>query len=169
MKPKHVGFRNEKLFCFHCGTSQELPLPIPADLAAEWLKGFDKIHRNCPKTWTEPVNEANENTERENCYWWLQYGEHGISSKTMFHYLADGFNIQLQCANTPSDPDDFRRCYLLLKAIPQFRSKLDRLKSVNETWSKLVDSWDKLTEMLEEQMTTKKANGMYEFMKSLGC
>jgi hypothetical protein len=69
----------------------------------------------------------------------------------------------------PADPDDFRRCYLLIKAVPQWKERLVELKSLSETWSKLVDNWDKLTEMLEEQMRTRKANGMYELMNSLGC
>jgi hypothetical protein len=41
------------------------------------------------------------------------------------------------------------------------------LKPASKTWENLVENWDKLTEMLKEQMQTKKPNGMYEFMKQL--
>ena len=167
-KQSHTGFRNGDLFCFHCGTSQKMP-PMPIQLASDFFKSFDKLHRNCQKTWQEPVNEPNGKTETENANWWAVHGEHGVSSKTMFRYLCDNVIVPLQYESHPHDPDDFRRCYLLLKAVPQFRSKLGRMKNVSPTWSRLVDNWDKLTEMLEEQMQTKKPNGMYEFMQKLGC
>jgi hypothetical protein len=168
-KQSHTGFRNEALFCFHCGGSQKLPLPMHAALAAEWMLGFDKVHKNCAKIWVEPVNEVIDKTEEQNINWWLLNGEQGVSSKTMMKYLGFGGQWDINSERHPSDPDDFRRCYLLLKAVPQFKSKLHVMSSVSETWKNLVDHWDKLTEMLEEQMQTKKANGMYEFMKSLKC
>ena len=43
------------------------------------------------------------------------------------------------------------------------------MKKESEVWRRIVENWDKLCEMLEEQMKTGKANGMYEFMESLGC
>lgn len=173
-KESHTGFRNGDLFCFHCGTSQKMPMPLPVNLASEWMMGFAKIHKDCKKTWVEPVNIPTDKTEEQNANWWLTYGEHGTSSKTMFKYLNNGYHFQIQNESHPYDPDDFRRCYLLLKSVPQFRAKLGRMKSVSRQWSNLVDSWDKLTEMLEEQMMyiekgdrKKASNGMYEFMQTL--
>ena len=90
-------------------------------------------------------------------------------SKTMLNHILGKEVIQNPYQSPPSDPDDFKRCYLLLKAVPQLKTDLHKLKALSPTWSNLVDNWDKLTEMLEEQLRTKKANGMYEFMKSLGA
>ena len=165
----HTGFRNGNLFCFNCGGSQVMPLPMPFTMAADFMKSFDKLHKACKKTWVEPVNEeAESKREVENCYWWLRNGEHGVSSKTMFKHLSSGvYDLAISHESHPHDPDDFRRCYLLLQAIPQFKNRLENMKRVSSVWERLVNNWEKLTVMLEEQIVTKKANGMYEFMQSL--
>lgn len=168
-KKDNTGFRNGDLFCFNCGTSQKLPLPMDAGLASDWMMAFSKRHKSCPKTWSEPQNSIEGKTEAENEKWWLTNGEHGTSSKTMYNHLTDGVKMNLDWQSTTSDPSDFRRCHLLLEAVPQYRNKLDKMKPISRTWSNLVDNWAKLTEMLLEQMRTKKANGMYELMKKLGC
>lgn len=170
-KQSHVGFRNGDLFCFNCGTLYKMNLPQPVTMAAALMKQFDKDHKNCTKTWSEPVAETNGKSLEQNMEWWLMNGEHGMSSETMFYHLS-GRRIGRH-ETTPSDPDDFKRCYLLLKAIPQWKSELHKLKSVSKTWSNLVDNWDKLTEMYEQNVREGWKNykeiGMYEFMKSLGC
>ncbi|RIV20373.1 hypothetical protein DYU11_20190 [Fibrisoma montanum] len=170
-KTEHTGFRNGALFCFHCGVSQPMPLPMPVTLASDFMKSFAKLHRSCKKTWTEPVNATpSERTEKQNAMWWLANGERGVSSETIFKYLSDDVSIERsRWESHPLDPSDFRRCHLLLEAVPQFRAKLDRMRAVSPVWARLVDHWGKLTDMLLEQMVTRKDNGMYDFMKSLGC
>ena len=73
--------------------------------------------------------------------------------------------------NIPYDPDDFSRCYKLLEAVPEWKSKLHKLKPLSNQWRKLVDNWDKLTEMYElntkENWKNSKKIGMYEFMQTL--
>lgn len=169
-KKEHTGFRNGQLFCFNCGQSYDMKLPQPVNMAAAMMKQFSKDHKNCPKTWEEPKPETDGKTEYENAQWWLQNGERGISSETMFTHLSGTHNLRAgrgECH--PSDPDDFRRCHLLLEAVPQWRDKLHKMKNASTVWTNLVDNWDKLTEMLLEQMKTRKDNGMYDLMKSLGC
>lgn len=173
-KKEHTGFRNGNLFCYNCGASYEMPLPQPISMAAALMNQFAKDHEKCPPTWKEPVNDGNGKTVEENANWWAQNGRHGISSITMFNALTQGLNVRALKNDHPShpgDPDDFNRCYLLLKAVPQWqeKSQLDRLRKLSPVWNNLVENWDKLTEMLEEQIRTKKPNGMYEFMNSLGC
>jgi hypothetical protein len=99
-------------------------------------------------------------------YWWLDNGERGISSETMFQCLS-GKIISNDKGCHPHDPDDFKRCYMLLKAIPEWKDDLHKLKDLSIEWSNLVDNWDKLTEMLEEQLSSKQDNGMYELMEKL--
>lgn len=167
----NTGFRNGNLFCFNCGSSFDMQLPQPVDFASIMMKSFSKAHINCPKTWAEPVAEINGKSEKENMNWWLTKGEHGISSKNMYAVLSSG--IITKKLQTPSDPDDFSRCYKLLKAVPQFKTKLHLMKDVSSSWSNLVDNWDKLTEMYEQNVKEEWKNynkiGMYEFMKELGC
>lgn len=169
------GFRNGELFCFNCGSSQALPLPLDVRLAAEWMKGFAKVHEDCEKTWVEPKADPaldySETAIKQNAYWWLRNGERGMSSETMFYYFTG--NRVGKNETTPSDPDDFRRCYLLLEAVPQWKTQLDKLRKGGEVWCKLVENWDKLTEMMEQNIREDWKNykkvGMYELMKSLGC
>lgn len=167
-----TGFRNGELFCFNCGGSFKINYPQPVDIASKSMKSFAALHENCEKTWSEPVVDSKGKTEKENADWWLINGEHGISSETMFKYL-DGRDITRGKECTPSDPDDFKRCYKLLQAVPQWKSQLHKMKAVSPVWEKLVDNWDKLTEMYEQNVRENWKNykkiGMYEFMESLGC
>lgn len=172
-KQEHTGFRNGDLFCFNCGTSYKMNLPQPIDMAAAMMKQFSKSHKNCAKTWVEPVSDGNGKTLEENKNWWLINGEHGISSKNMFAVLSGGYAQAQGKLSTPCDPDDFKRCSQLLQAVPQWRSELHKLKPISETWSNLVDNWDKLEIMLVEarelRAKNKGAKEMYDFMKLLGC
>ncbi len=170
-KKDNTGFRNGKLFCFNCGGSYEIIYPQPASMAAALMLQFSKDHKNCPKTWVEPIAEIEGKTEKQNMDWWLQNGERGISSETMFKYLG-GYRVG-RSEGHPHDPDDFKRCYKLLNAIPQWKTELHKMKTVSEVWSSLVDNWDKLTQMYEQNVKEEWKNykkiGMYEFMQSLGC
>ncbi len=169
----HTGFRNGDLFCFNCGGSFKMNLPQPVDVASKQMKSFAELHESCEKTWVEPIADSNGKTLEENKTWWLIHGEHGISSKNMFAVLGSGYSKSDGKLMTPSDPDDFKRCSQLLQAVPQWRSELHKLKPISETWSNLVDNWDKLEAMLIEAKQLwskgKGAKEMYEFMKSLGC
>ena len=167
-KQSHTVFKNNDLFCFHCGTSYKMNLPQPIDMAGAMMKQFAKSHKDCKKTWIEPVADGNGKSLEENKNWWLLNGEYGASSKNMFTVLSGG-HAKLW---TPADPDDFKRCSQLLEAVPQWRSELHKLKPISEAWSKLVDNWDKLEAMLVEARELwakgKGAEEMFTFMKSLG-
>lgn len=165
MTKEQTGFRNGDIFCFNCGTPQVIPLPMPVTLATSLMDAFGKLHRDCESTWVEPENDTSEKSEQENAIWWLANGEQGISSETMFKYLSDKIPLKIKhFEDTPNDPSDFKRCSLLLKNVPQFKAKLDRMSAVSDVWAKLVEQWDLLETMLE-----KNDPSMYEFMKKLGC
>jgi hypothetical protein len=168
--------RNEKLFCLNCGGDFALNFPVPVDEMSKKMKAFDTLHKDCKPTWTEPVNENPEQTEQFCANWWAENGEQGMSSKTMFNHLSKSLNLRrlkndYPC--TPSDPDDFKRCYKLLQAVPQWKARLNELKTISPVWEKLVDNWDKLTSMYEQNVKEDWKNyeqiGMYQFMKELGC
>lgn len=172
-KLEHTTIRNEKLFCLNCGGQHPLGMPIPIKEMTNKIDAFNVLHKDCVKTWNEPVADINGKTLEENKSWWLLHGEHGISSKNMFAVLSGGYSKSDGKLMTPSDPSDFNRCSKLLQAIPQWKNELNKLKQVSETWSKLVDNWDKLETMLVEAKVlwsqNKGASEMYQFMKELGC
>lgn len=87
---------------------------------------------------------------------WLMYGERGISSDTICYTLSgidrpDFFEYK-SFSNSkcpPSDSSDFRRCYLLLKLIPEFKTRLSEVAEKYPNWKKYVEKWDILTALYE--------------------
>lgn len=161
--------RNEKLFCLNCGGYSEIKYPLPVDEMSKKMKDFGDIHKDCKPTWTEPKADQSKGVQ-EKATWWINNGHVGMSSKTMWNCLIGnkGFSI-----SHPYDPDDFSRCYKLLQAVPEWKNELQKLKALSKPWSNLVDNWDKLTEMYEQNINEQWKNsdkiGMYEFMQSLIC
>jgi hypothetical protein len=160
-----VTFRNEKIFCTNCGQEQVVPFPIQIPILSAMTKAFEKMHKKCKGIWKQPEPDMTLPLTHR-MYWWLDNGERGISSETMFQCLS-GKIISNDKGCHPHDPDDFKRCYMLLKAIPEWKNDLYKLKDLSMEWNNLVDNWDKLTEMLEEQLSSKQDNGMYELMEKL--
>ena len=117
------------------------------------------------------MNLSNEAIE------WLANGDRGLSSNSMVSVI-----VGVECNKSgwsgiyhPSDPSDFDRCYKLLCAVPEIKENLHRMKQASEVWANIVDNWDELAMMLIDMKERRKqgikpvANGMYEFMKELGC
>ena len=158
--------RNQKLFCLNCGGEFALAYPIPIKDFAKKAKAFETLHKDCPATWKQPEVDQSKSIEEKTNFWLLN-GEHGNSSVAMCRALMDNPVSK----SHPYDPDDFRRCYLLLKAVPEWKKDLHKLKSLSLEWSNLVDNWDILTSMYEENVKTNWINyeriGMYELMQKL--
>jgi len=165
-KTDHITMRNKGLFCLNCGGEQTLPMPLAIPIFTAMTKAFTKMHKDCDKTWEQPEVDQSLSTVSR-AAWWLKNGWRGVSSETIFQTIS-GQKVTRHL-NHPYDPDDFYRCYLLLKTIPEWRGQMDKMRKVSDVWNKLVDNWGELTEMLEEQMETKNPNGMYKFMQELGC
>lgn len=82
---------------------------------------------------------------------WLRSGERGISSNAIFDHLT-GLPVRGGWSPwTPSDPDDLRRCRLLLEAVPEFRSGLPRMAEVSAGWAALVARWDELCATMDAE------------------
>ena len=71
---------------------------------------------------------------------WLLTGDVGASSKAMAAHLCG-----LPCSgSSPSDPDDFARCLMLLDAVPEARAGLHRMAEVSAVWAALVARWNEI-------------------------
>lgn len=158
----HCVYRNSNLFCTHCGQEHVINYPIAISENISAINAFDKLHKNCKKTWVQPEPDMTQSVI-ERAAWWCKYGEHGTSSKTIWCVMTEGntgdFKFDYEYLKRvmipppqyghPSDPDDFRRCYLLLKAIPEWRKELDKMKRISPVWNKLVENWGYLTNYYE--------------------
>lgn len=83
---------------------------------------------------------------------WLLSGDTGVSSKTIFLVMTGSFGAigrEWYSHDTPSDPDDFGRCYRLLKHFPEWRERLSEVALHFPKWGPMVAAWDDLTAMYE--------------------
>lgn len=104
---------------------------------------------------------------------WATFGEQGISSRTIFAVMTeaiqyeDVFPRDWARFNVPHDPSDFRRCYLLLKLIPEWRERLEEMADDFPKWRPFVDSWDEMTALYEQERENPKGRcpKLYELMK----
>lgn len=83
---------------------------------------------------------------RDKALRWLCGGEVGLSSKAMMTHFEGLPNDDPTFH--PLDPADFRRCCLLLDAIPEYRARLDELRALSPVWDRLVDRWDEFEALL---------------------
>lgn len=89
---------------------------------------------------------------------WLANGERGISSNTMFTFIT-GVNAAYDDYHShPHDLGDFRRCRLLAEASNDIMNHLDRMKSVSREWSAIVDHWDELCRLMDEERPNWRKN-----------
>jgi len=102
------------------------------------------------------------NDERVAALQWLLGGDTGMSSKTICAVMA-GVKTPPYCGDVPGDPDDFGRCYRLLKLIPTWRARMQEVADRYKEWGPLVREWAELTRMYEAQQTMV----MYKRMKEL--
>ena len=79
---------------------------------------------------------------------WLAFGERGASSNSMFRVMMD---LPHGRAEHPHDASDFRRCRLLLEAIPSIAHRLPMLSDASPEWAAIIAAWDSLCESLDAE------------------
>ena len=176
-KTDHIGFRNSGLFCHHCGAKQPLKYPMAFDQFQEIGNAFTEKHKDCKKTWEPPQPDLALPQELRELWWVSGEGEQGTSSLVIFLHLSDprhrhkAFECGLDAKLTkqhPHDPDDLRRCYLLLEAIPEWKPRLQELKSLSPVWAALIDKWEDFMVLLKQQIAGVE-NDLLTQMKAMGC
>jgi hypothetical protein len=109
---------------------------------------------------------------------WLDSGEQGLSSKSIFTKLSD-LNIMGDWSRwglqTPSDPDDLRRCILLLDMVPEWRERIFEMSVISDKWAAAARHWAELDNLFNEECPNWRSNKYawrapktYERMKEIG-
>lgn len=82
---------------------------------------------------------------------WLAHGERGVSSNTMFTFITGVPANRDEYYGVPHDPGDLRRCRLLCEAGLFIQRDLDKMKAVSPQWCAIVEHWDELCALMDEE------------------
>lgn len=117
----------------------------------ENLEKLRKSPRTLELSHAKATSEAGNSNLSEDAMKWLEFGERGSSSEAIFSRIT-GIALDGE-VNTdhPLDGDDFRRCRLLLEAVPEFQAKLTLMKDVSTQWHSLVNSWQELCDVMDAE------------------
>jgi hypothetical protein len=87
---------------------------------------------------------------------WLLNGERGLSSNAMVaHIMGMGGT-----ADHPYDPDDLRRCRLLVEQVPLIAGCLPSMASCSPVWANIISHWDELCSLMDvEAPEWRQGNG----------
>jgi hypothetical protein len=78
---------------------------------------------------------------------WFLNGERGLSSNAMVaHIMGLGGT-----ADHPYDPDDLRRCRLLVERVPVIGAFLPRMATCSPVWARIVVHWDELCSLMDAE------------------
>ena len=83
---------------------------------------------------------------------WLMSGERGLSSRAIFDWLLLGQVDREWGAAYPRDPDDFRRCELLLRQVPELRDRMPEMAALGPEWAALVEHWSEIVAVFEREV-----------------
>lgn len=151
--------------CSRCGTDIPLGyLPMPLNVTAVVLKAA-----KCPRGHHRKfiaMGPMPKPTVEGDAMAWLANGDTGTSSLTIWHTLMHSGKTT-KYSDVPYDPDDFGRCYRLLKVMPQWRARLSEVAARYPAWAPLVDAWDELTALYESEAPSGKAPRLYARMRQL--
>jgi hypothetical protein len=86
------------------------------------------------------------NPQVDNLGRWLMVGERGMSSEAIVMNLRPGLAVGRRRDKLahPHDPDDLKRCLMLLEDVPELVPDFPRMREVSPVWAALVDHWDEL-------------------------
>lgn len=144
--------------CTRCGRGLSLggPQALPVVVAA--INAFVKMHAHCKEG---DFKEPETNTPEA----WLRGRDTGISSQTIYavmmnQHLRNHYDV-------PHDPEDFGRCYRLLKLFPAWRERLGEVVARFPAWGPIVREWDRIQELYEAELSSGTAPKCYELMQQL--
>jgi len=151
----------------------EIVTDAPIEVAAASMKAV-----RCPKCGSDKCgmggayNDAPALTAsiRDRLDWWLERGELGVSSETIYRAFTGDRVVSVRAADVPHDPDDYRRCRALFDLIPEWRKDLSYLVMRYPWYKPFVNAWDEMDRLWDEEIGDRKmgsAPKLYALMKRL--
>lgn len=109
----------------------------------------DQILKSLPRTLSAQEKE------------WIVRGNVGLSSALIMYKMSGYYPYptgRMNLEASPSDLSDFKRCALLVEAVPGYRRRLAVMNSVSLVWQKLVASWDEIIAALDDECPNWRSN-----------
>lgn len=159
-----------RVTCGDCATvfDAELVVDCPIDVAIASMKavrcacGSSNCGMGGSYTDAPPISAPILDRVR----WWQDRGEHGTSSETIYAAFCGG---QPRNTDVPHDPDDFRRCKLLLDLLPEWRAGLGKVVSVYPWFAPMIAQWSEIERLyaVEESQKWKGTHDCYALIRQL--
>lgn len=99
---------------------------------------------------------------------WLINDEIGLSSQTLASWFLGGKAKKDYYIHHPHDPSDLMRCKRLVDGIPGGVLLIGGAGGLSHGWKIVVEHWNELMALLEEEYRTDSAPKTYKRMKELG-
>lgn len=80
---------------------------------------------------------------------WLIIGDIGRSSKTM---CSAFIGRQMRDPSTPSDPSDFRRCWLFVQDVDGVKGNLQKVVEMYPFWGPFVNRWSEIEQTMVSEI-----------------
>lgn len=103
-------------------------------------------------------------SELDRAQWWRERGEVGTSSLTIWCAFTGGVSPHREF-RYPLDPDDFRRCKLLLDLMPEWRRELQRVTARFAWFGPFVERWAEFEALYAEESPNKSCPKLYVLMQ----
>ena len=153
----------------HCGkcSHEWAPcfLPAPADVVAKIAK------HPCPVCGDKHIlmGPVMRETPDGDPIAWVTSGDTGSSSLTIWSVMMGRRVGQAHgerfWPDVPYDPDDFGRCYRLLKKMPTWRERLPEVAERYPKWKALVEHWDEIEQLYLKELPSGRAPKCYALMR----
>ena len=164
-KYEHIvmgGAIGESAHCRRCGAGLRLSFPLPIKEFIAATGRFQKDHQKCGSAaggvWKEPIPN--------NYLEWTLSRDVGVSSATILEATA-GMASPCGQYGIPLDPSDFGRCYRLLELFPELRARLNRVVYFHPEWRPIIEAWDELTALWEEESAAGSAPKLFARLREL--
>jgi hypothetical protein len=163
-------------FCLHCGERYDMATPVSLGIMAAIGKAFDKDHKRCKLDkvrgvactycfkFGHPMASCPLLDYKCNPEAWLNGPDVGMSSRALCLVIMGRLD-PAHVRDVPHDPQDFGRCYRMLKAMG-WEDRVGVMKYA-PGWGGLVGAWAELTQLYEEELPSGVCPRLFERMQAL--